>query len=133
MVFHRCLIMGNILSVVISILLAGSCAGLPGKTTEQCPKVSSPSSLTNSEVRPPPRTASYVPGEVLVQLTKNANEETIAAIEKNYRVTVKRVLIPSRLYLMKINDGSSVQDIIDRLRNNKAIEFAEPNYIRRKK
>ena len=130
MVFHRCLIMGNILAVVL-ILCAGSCVGLPGKTADHCPQVSSSSELTNHEVRQPSRPAAYVPGEVLVQLRDDANEETIVAIERSYHVTVKQVLIPARLYLMKITDGSPVQDLIDRLRNNKAIEYAEPNYIRR--
>ena len=126
---HRCLIMGSILTAVI-MLFVGACAGLSGTAVKQCPEVSPSPDLTNNEVRKIPQSASYVPGEVLVRFAEDADEETIAAIEKKYYVTVKKVLIPARLYLMKITDDSTVQDILDRLLNNKAIEYAEPNYLR---
>jgi hypothetical protein len=130
MIFHRCLILGTILTVAV-MLFVGSCAGRPGAKADHCTQVGSSSDLKNHEVPQTSQPASYVPGEVLVRFVEDADEETISAVEANYHVTVKKVLIPSRLYLMKITDGSTVQDLIERLRNNKAVKYAEPNYIRR--
>lgn len=130
MVFNRCLIIGTILTAAV-MLFAVACAGLQGKTAEQHEQVGSVPKLNNNELLQPSQTTSYVQGEVLVRFAEATNEETIYAFEKYYHVTVKQVLIPARLYLIKITDGSTVQNLIDRLRTNEAIEYAEPNYLRR--
>lgn len=72
----------------------------------------------------------HVPSQVLVKFKEGAEEQAIAAIQRQLHLQTVRVISRPNLYLMKIQDDFSVQETIKRLQEFKAVEYAEPNYVR---
>jgi hypothetical protein len=52
------------------------------------------------------------------------------AIQKEVHLETIRLVSKPNLYLMKILDGSSVESVMERLRNYEDVQYSEPNYIR---
>jgi hypothetical protein len=72
----------------------------------------------------------YVPGEILVKFRDGTTDQMKEALQKElHRETIRLVSKPN-LYLMKIRDDSSVESVMERLREFKEVKHAEPNYIR---
>ncbi|MCG6982499.1 MAG: hypothetical protein LJE88_13940 [Deltaproteobacteria bacterium] len=72
----------------------------------------------------------YVPGEIMVTFYAGTSEKTIQEITRELHLETIRVVSKPDLYLMKILDGSSVENVLERLHNYKEVKYAEPNYMR---
>lgn len=72
----------------------------------------------------------YVPGEILVKFNEGTDNEAIKSIERELHLETIQIFQKPNLYLMKILDGSSVESIIERLKNFKEVRYSEPNYLR---
>ena len=80
---------------------------------------------------PPGRkTKDPVSGQILVRFREGTEEQIIEAIQAKLHLQTIRIIPRPNLYLMKIQDGLSVQETIKRLQESKAVEYAEPNLIR---
>jgi hypothetical protein len=79
--------------------------------------------------RSPKEGRRYVPGEVLVKFKAGTDEQSIASIQKQLHLRTAELLEKLNVYRMKIQDGSSVEEIIRRLEDFEEVEYAEPNYI----
>lgn len=75
----------------------------------------------------------YAAGEVLVKFERNASRSEIAEVIEKAGLKKAKKLSPQNLYLLKITDGSTVQDVIEQLKQSEVVRYAEPNYIRRYK
>ncbi|MBC8393072.1 MAG: hypothetical protein H8E17_10965 [Deltaproteobacteria bacterium] len=78
-----------------------------------------------------PKDGTYIPGQILVKFKDNTLKEIINKIQKNHHLQTIRVVSPPNLYLMEITDGTSVERVIRELKKYDALEYAEPNYIRK--
>jgi hypothetical protein len=76
------------------------------------------------------KTEDHVSGQVLVKFKEGTEEQIIEAIQAELHLQTIRIIPRPNLYLMKIQDGLSVQETIKRLQEFKAVEYAEPNLIR---
>ncbi len=119
---------------LILIFLAVSCTGPPARS-ESC----GPTPVVTAEVRdalkPRPvssgkKAGQYAPDQVLVRFKDGTQQQAIEAIQGQLHLYTVKVVVRPNLYLMKIQDGSSVEDIIKRLKDFEAVEYSEPNYIR---
>jgi hypothetical protein len=72
----------------------------------------------------------YVPGEIMVKFHGGASEKTIQEIMRELHLETIRIVSKPDLYLMKILDGSSVENVLERLHNYEEVKYAEPNYMR---
>lgn len=72
----------------------------------------------------------YAPGEILVKFKDGTKKEAIEVIQKELHLNTVRVISSSNLYLMKIPEGSSLQQIMDSLRKYEEVKYSEPNYVR---
>jgi hypothetical protein len=72
----------------------------------------------------------YVPGEVIIRFEDETDERTIETIQKELGLETIKVISKPNLYLMKILDDTSVETMVERLRNHKKVKYAEPNYVR---
>ncbi len=70
------------------------------------------------------------PQQVLVKFREGTEEQIIDAIQAELHLQTLRIISRPNLYLMKIEDGFSVQEAIMRLQQSKAVEYAEPDLIR---
>jgi hypothetical protein len=75
-------------------------------------------------------TENYVAGEILVKFRNGTSGQIKEAIKKEVHLETIRLFSKPNLYLMRILDGSSVENAIERLGKFKEVEHAEPNYIR---
>jgi hypothetical protein len=75
-------------------------------------------------------TENYVAGEILVKFRNGTSGQIKTAIKKEVHLETIRLFSKPNLYLMRILDGSSVENAIERLGKFKEVEHAEPNYIR---
>jgi hypothetical protein len=76
------------------------------------------------------KTEDHVSRQVLVKFKEGTEEHIIEAIQAELHLQTIRIIPRPNLYLMKIQDGLSVQETIKRLQESKAVEYAEPNLIR---
>ena len=75
-------------------------------------------------------TKNYVPGEILVKFRDGTKEKAIEAIKTDLHLETVRIVSKPNLYLMRILDGSSVENVLERLRQYKEVKYSEPNYVR---
>ena len=73
----------------------------------------------------------YRVGEVLVKFKDHVTEKQIEEIVGNLNLEKIEIVSPPNLYLFKIPKGSSVHDMIERLKRFKEVQYSEPNYIRK--
>lgn len=73
---------------------------------------------------------SHAPAQVLVRFKKGTQPQAIDAIQRELHLQTLRIVSKPNLYLMTILNGFSVHDIVTRLKVFKAVEYAEPNYVR---
>ena len=83
----------------------------------------------NAQMEASPRQKqSYVPGQVLVKFKDGVDEQAIQTIKEALSLETIRVVRRPSLYLMRIVDESSVEAVIERLRDFPEVSYAEPNY-----
>jgi hypothetical protein len=70
------------------------------------------------------------PGQLLVRFREGADPSVIERIQGEAGVRILKAVSGNSLYLMKIVDGSSVEDAVRRLKAHPEILYAEPNYTR---
>jgi hypothetical protein len=70
------------------------------------------------------------PGQVLVRFRKGTDPGVIQRIQDAAGVRILKAVSGNSLFLMKIMDGSSVENAIKRLKAYPEILYAEPNYGR---
>jgi len=71
----------------------------------------------------------YIPGEILIKFKDGTGMQRIKSIQKIIGLITIRVVPKLNIYHMKIQNGSSVEEVIKRLKGFKEVEYAEPNYI----
>jgi len=71
----------------------------------------------------------YVRGQILIKFRGGTDEQAIETIQRELSLKTIRVVHRPNLFLMKILDGTSVEEIIDRLKTFAEVAYAEPNYI----
>ena len=76
------------------------------------------------------KTEDHVFPQVLVKFKEGTEEQIIEAIQAELHLQTIRIIPRPSLYLMKIENGLSVQETIKRLEEFEAVEYAEPNLIR---
>ena len=119
--------------LLITLFLAGSCTV---QTTEtKCGSANRPQTnkidrLTHPKLAPLKKGGQkYVPGQVLVKFRDGTDEGAIETIRRHLSLETIRVSPKLPLYRMKILDGSSVEEVIERLQHFDEVEYSEPNYV----
>lgn len=109
--------MKNIINITLFLLILGiSCANMDSASAN---KLDSSQSATKK---------GHVSKEILVKFKPGTDADMIKEIqEKTGLVTVRNLSVPD-LYLMKITDKTSVEEIIKELKKYSEVLYAEPNY-----
>jgi len=68
--------------------------------------------------------------QVLVRFKEGTDPSAIQRIQDEAGVRILKAVSGKDIFLMKIMDGSSVEDAIKRLKSYPEILYAEPNYVR---
>ena len=77
------------------------------------------------------RKVSVVADEFLVKFKPEVKKETIDKINKKFGVEIKKKLRIKNLYLLKVPPSKTINEMVEKYREDPNVEFAEPNYIRR--
>jgi hypothetical protein len=124
----------NIIQFLIIFVLTISCASQKSEGQE---KLAQPPRDIEIHGNDQPKLATpggerknYVPGEILVKFHDGTKEKAIRAIKSDLHLETIRLVSKPNLYLMKILDGSSVENVLERLRKYQEVKYAEPNYVR---
>ncbi len=72
----------------------------------------------------------FVPGEVLVKFKPEVTANIIANLKTQHGLDTIKVFRRTRIHHLRILSRLSVQEVITRLRQSPAVEYAEPNYFR---
>jgi len=73
----------------------------------------------------------YVPGEIIIKFRKGTDKQVIEAIQTKLNLETIRIVSSPNVYLIRIKDGDSVEDVVGQLREFQEVVHSEPNYIRR--
>ena len=71
----------------------------------------------------------YIPGEILIKFKDGTNVQSIKTIQERLGLRTIKVLPKLNIYRMKIQNGSSVEEVMKRLQSFREVEYSEPNYI----
>ena len=83
----------------------------------------------NAQIKASPRQEqSYVPGQVIVKFKDGVDEQAIQTIKEAMSLETIRIIRRPSLFLMRIVNESSVEAVIERLRDFPEVSYAEPNY-----
>ena len=96
-----------------------------------CSQQNATSQVTEQVLPQAQSTQNYVEGEVLVQYSTASDTEQ-QTIEKNHGLSKKETVSRKngkQLKLLKINNGKDVKAVIQELKSQPGVEFAEPNWI----
>jgi len=121
--------------VGLFIILLLACGGQTGNSSNNNPqpgqKEASGAKRTGQTgiSQPQGQRQPYVLNEVLVKFKPGVDADAIERIRAAlYLETIRKFSSPN-LFLMKITDGSSVEAVIEQLKTNEAVKYAEPNYV----
>jgi hypothetical protein len=124
----------NIIELLIVLVLTLSCASQHPEGQEKLAQPPGDIEIHDSDEPklPPPdgEKKNYVPGEILIKFHDGTNEKAIQAIKRDLHLETIRVVSKPNLYLMKILNGSSVENVMARLRGYEEVQYSEPNYLR---
>ena len=124
----------SFIHVLVFIVLAVSCADLATEPKPHPTGVVEAGGLQGQDdLKSGPsgrKPEDHVSAQVLVKFRQGTEEQTIEAIQRQLHLRTIRIISRPNLYLMKIQNGFSVQETIKRLQEFKAVEYAEPNYVR---
>lgn len=90
----------------------------------------SQSGNVNRMEEPDKQAHEMAPGQLLVRFRDGTDAGAIERIQAEAGVRMLKAVSGNSLYLMKIVDGSSVEDAVRRLKAYPEILYAEPNYGR---
>lgn len=123
----------NSFQLFVILYLTISCAGQTIKPEEKSlyhPKVSEIQNREQPKLGTSEREGKdYIPGEILVKFRHGTNAQEIEAIQRELHLKTIKIVSRPNLYLMKILDSSSVEGVIQRLRDFHEVVYSEPNYI----
>ncbi|RKY35890.1 MAG: hypothetical protein DRP73_04310 [Candidatus Omnitrophota bacterium] len=71
----------------------------------------------------------YVEGEVLVKFKQDLTPEEIDTFLSQYDLRVKKIISGIGVYNLELPQGVKVEDIIEKLKQDQRVEYAEPNYL----
>jgi hypothetical protein len=71
----------------------------------------------------------YIPGEILIKFKDGTDLQSIKTIQKRLCLRTIKVVPKLNIYRMKIENGSSVQEVMKRLEGFLEVEYSEPNYM----
>jgi len=124
----------NIIQYLVILLLTISCAGesmKPEEKSSRQPEISEIKKTEQPGLAPSGRERrNYIPSQILVKFKDGTDTQAIEAIQRELHLKTIKIVSRPNLYLMKILDGSSVQRIVERLRNYEEVKYSEPNYVR---
>jgi len=124
----------NIIQFLIILVLTLSCASQSPEGQEKLAQPPSDIEIHGSDQPklPPPggERKNYVPGEILIKFHDGTSEKAIQVIKRDLHLETIRVVSKPNLYLMKILDGSAVENVVERLRGYEEVKYSEPNYLR---
>ena len=75
-------------------------------------------------------TNNYAPGQVIVKFKPVTRQQDIETIQTELHLKILQTISRPNVYLMRIENGTPVEEIIRQLQEFKAVKYAEPNYIR---
>ena len=120
------------LSLMI-VLFAYSCRGQKSDLKEDSVNqvnMSEAKKTKNQESAPSGKESTkYVPGVILVKFKDGTDAQRIDNIQKKLDLSAIKVVSKLNLYHMKIQNNSSVEEVMKRLQDFSEVEYAEPNYI----
>ena len=71
----------------------------------------------------------YIPGEILIKFKDGTDLQSIKTIQKRLGLRTIKVVPKLNIYRMKIENGSSVEEVMKRLQGFLEVEYSEPNYM----
>ena len=71
----------------------------------------------------------YIPGEILIKFKDGTDVQSIKTIQERLGLTTIKVVPKLNIYHMKIQNGSSMEEVMKRLQSFREVEYSEPNYI----
>ena len=71
----------------------------------------------------------YIPGEILIKFKDGTDLQSIKTIQKRLCLTTIKVVPKLNIYRMKIENDSSVEEVMKRLQGFLEVEYSEPNYM----
>ena len=71
----------------------------------------------------------YIPGEILIKFKDGTDVKSIKTVQERLGLTTIKVVPKLNIYHMKIQNGSSVEEVMKRLQSFREVEYSEPNYI----
>lgn len=113
-----CLVPAALLLAAALLVGAGPAAGMGVRSGAQ------------SEAQTPPQ-GDIVPDEVLVKFRDGVDAARAEALAAGAGLAVVKPLGSERTYLLRITDGTSVPEAIERLGALPEVEYAEPNRVYR--
>lgn len=120
---------------LLILLVASSCAAQDSNHKENSLPISQETKIqAKEEPRLPSlqkREKNYMRGQILVKFRAGTEKVTIQFIQKKLHLVTIRIIPKSNVYLMKILNGSSVQEVRRHLMDFSEVEYAEPNYMRK--
>jgi hypothetical protein len=122
-------------SLIGAMGLCACIAGAGGACQPANPSAEKPRSVPHHEKAPAGASQSlsnspeYVAGQVLVKFKPHTDVESISAIQRTLALKTIRVVSKPDLYLMEITDGSTVEGVINRLKQFDEVLYAEPNAV----
>lgn len=70
----------------------------------------------------------YRTGQILVKFREGTAVKTMEAVQQEFCLKILKIVVRPYLCLMKITDGSSIEQVLARLEDVREIEYAEPNH-----
>ena len=70
-----------------------------------------------------------VAGQVLIKFKEGTDVESMQRIQRAFHLKTMKVVTEPNLYLMRILDGTPVEQKIQALKGAEDVEYAEPNVI----
>ena len=71
----------------------------------------------------------YIPGEILIKFKDGTDVASIKAIQEKLDLRTIKVVSKQNIYRMKIQNDSSMEEVIKPLQSFREVEYSEPNYI----
>ncbi len=124
----------KVLCFLSLLIFTLSCGGSPKegkehrKNSDDLKEVDSTENLeSNSPFR---KANNYAPGQVIVKFKSNTQQQDIEMIQTELHLKILRTIFPPNVYLMRIENGAPVEEIVEQLQGFKAVKHVEPNYVR---
>lgn len=83
----------------------------------------------NREPATPPAKEKYVKDEVIVKFKEYVTENRIEEISTSLGCEIIKSIGPTKTFLIKINTGEDVKEIVNKYNQFDEVEYAQPNYI----